>query len=216
MSETQTHAGGMSDQDAWNARYAERDKFWSGKPNSVLVQETKDLKPGRALELGCGEGADAILLAQRGWQVTGIDISTVALERAARHAADLGVADRIDWQHRVLGETFPSGVFDLITAMFLHARGDFPREEILRTAAGAVAPGGTLLIVGHARHPHWHTGSPPKTSLPSPAEVLESLALDGRQWEVLRCAEFDSPATRPDGKPDVRQDCVLNVRRLVD
>lgn len=216
MSETTTPAGEMSDQAAWNARYAERSKIWSGSPNAALVQEAESLTPGRALELGCGEGADAIWLAQRGWHVTGVDISTVALDRAARHAADLGVADRIDWQCHVLGESFPSGGFDLITAMFLHSWGDLRREEILQTAAGAVAPGGTLLIVGHSRHPQWHTGHHPKAPLPAPDEVLESLALDSRQWEVLRCEEFDSPAIRPDGEQDVRQDSVLNVRRLID
>ncbi|TMQ82650.1 class I SAM-dependent methyltransferase, partial [Actinomadura soli] len=140
----------------WDTRYAEHDHLWSGEPNHMLVQEISDLEPGTALDLGCGEGGDAIWLAGRGWRVTATDISGVALERAARHADAAGVADRIDFQRHDLGESFPEGVYDLVSAAFLHfPKEGLPREPILRAAAAAVAPGGTLLIVGHSGPPPW-------------------------------------------------------------
>lgn len=98
-----------SDAELWDERYRESHRIWSGKPNAALVREVEGLAPGRALDLGCGEGADAVWLAREGWQVTATDISRVALDRAAEHAADAGVADRIDWQFHDLGVSFPEG-----------------------------------------------------------------------------------------------------------
>src|SRR5918997_1941704 len=93
------HFGAAAQAPEWDARYRERDgAMWSGRPNGRLVAEVASLAPGRALDVGCGEGADAIWLAQRGWTVTGVDVSAVALERAAQHAVDAGVGDRIEWR----------------------------------------------------------------------------------------------------------------------
>jgi 2-polyprenyl-3-methyl-5-hydroxy-6-metoxy-1,4-benzoquinol methylase len=80
----------------WDRRYADRGQVWSGQPNGALVAEVAGLTPGRALDVGCGEG-DAICLARRGWEVTALEISSVALERAAGHARDAGLAVR--WVH---------------------------------------------------------------------------------------------------------------------
>ncbi|MDX6349032.1 MAG: hypothetical protein QOF84_3822, partial [Streptomyces sp.] len=91
----------------WDDRYAQNQRMWSGAPNAALVREVSDLAPGTALDLGCGEGGDAIWLARRGWRVTATDISGIALDRAAGHAAAAGVADRIDWQRHDLAESFP-------------------------------------------------------------------------------------------------------------
>src|ERR687885_1951411 len=83
------HFGAAAQAPEWDARYRERDgAMWSGRPNGRLVAEVASLAPGRALDVGCGEGADAIWLAQRGWTVTAVDISDVALGRA-REAAEL-------------------------------------------------------------------------------------------------------------------------------
>ena len=120
----------------WNAFYTEHEQIWSGKPNAAFVDEVSGLTPGRALDLGCGEGADAIWLAQRGWTVTAVDISTVALGRAAEHAKAAGVGDRIDWQQHELGKSFPDGEFDLVSAQFLHSKTELPRDGILRRASG--------------------------------------------------------------------------------
>lgn len=127
--------------------------MWSGRPNPQLVAEAAELAPGRALDVGCGEGADAVWLAQRGWQVTAVDIADTALRRAAGHAAEAGadVADRITWTRADLREQPPAeGRYDLVSAQFMHLPGDTRRPLFARLAA-AVTPGGTLLIVGH--HP---------------------------------------------------------------
>ncbi|MFG2535160.1 SAM-dependent methyltransferase [Streptomyces sp. NPDC048511] len=201
-----------TDAEMWDDRYRESDRIWSGNPNVVLVREVEDLKPGRALDLGCGEGADAVWLARTGWQVTATDISRVALERAAVHAADAGVADRVDWQWHDLGASFPEGEYDLVSAQFLHSMGDLPREEILRRAAGAVAPGGVLLIVGHAGFPSWEHDHP-DMELPTTDEVLASLELPEGEWEVLLSEEHERIQNDPDGNPTTRTDNALKVRR---
>lgn len=203
-----------SDQESWDRRYLESDRIWSGNPNTVLVREAARLEPGRALDLGCGEGADAVWLARQGWRVTATDISQVALGRAAGHAAEAGVADRVDWQHHDLGASFPAGFFDLVSAQFLHSWGDMPREEILRSAAAAVAPGGVLLVVGHAGWPSWEHDHDHDVHFPAPEEVLAALRLPDGQWEVLLCEEHERTQTTPDGQPGIRTDNALEVRRL--
>ncbi|MCC5575471.1 FAD-dependent oxidoreductase [Microtetraspora sp. AC03309] len=198
----------------WDARYGQSDQIWSGNPNAVLVREVTGLEPGRALDLGCGEGADAIWLARRGWHVTAVDISRVALDRAAKWAAAEDVADRIDWQWHDLGKSFPSGVFELVSAHFLHSPVELPREEILRTAAAAVAPGGVLLVVGHAGFPSWEHNPHPELHFPTSDEVLDALDLPDGQWEVLLSEEYERVQTDLEGQPATRLDNVLKIRRL--
>jgi SAM-dependent methyltransferase len=200
-------------QEFWDARYGESERIWSGEPNAVLVRETAALTPGRALDLGCGEGADAVWLARRGWHVTAADVSRVALERAAGHAERAGVADRVDWQWHDLAHSFPAGTFDLVSAHFLHSLVDLPREDILRTAAAAVAPGGVLLIVGHGGLPPWEEHQHAELHLPAPEEVLASLALPPGAWDVLVCAEHERTQTAPDGRPAIRTDNTVELRR---
>ena len=143
----------MFSQAAWDERYGSSDRIWSGNPNPRLVAAAAELTPGAALDVGCGEGADAIWLASQGWHVTGIDISAVALDRAASQAAIAGrqIADRTSWQRAdVLSWTPPARQFDLVSAQFMQ----LPRAELEalhRRLAEAVRPGGVLLIVGH--HP---------------------------------------------------------------
>jgi SAM-dependent methyltransferase len=205
----------MTTAEEWDARYRESERIWSGKPNDVLVREVTGMTPGRALDLGCGEGGDAVWLARRGWQVTAVDISGVALERAARHAAEAGVAEAIDFQRHDLAASFPDGEFDLVSAHFLHSRGEMRREEILRRAAAAVAWGGVLLIVGHGGLPPWdHEHA--DLSLPTPQQVLADLHLPEGRWEVQVCEEHERVQTGPDGKPATRTDNTLRVRRLAE
>lgn len=98
----------------WESLYGERLQVWSGKVNATLVREVDDVPPGRALDLGCGEGGDALWLAERGWTVTAVDISATAVERARAEATRRGLD--VDWQQRDLSESLPVGPFDLVSA----------------------------------------------------------------------------------------------------
>src|SRR3954470_13610 len=132
----------------WDARYAEADQIWSGNPNGALVTEAAELPPGRALDVGCGEGADAVWLAGRGWDVTALDVSQVALERAALHAEQAGV--QVRWGPGGLVEASISpAAFDLVSAQYPALRRT-PTDEAERALLAAVAPGGLLLMVHHA------------------------------------------------------------------
>ncbi|MER6389286.1 SAM-dependent methyltransferase [Streptomyces sp. NPDC059382] len=205
---------GVTGEEFWDGRYRESDRIWSGEANAALVREAGDLAPGLALDLGCGEGGDAVWLARRGWRVTATDISGVALERAASHAADAGVGDRVEWQRHDFAHSFPAGAYDLVSACFLHSYGEFPRERILRRAAAAVAPGGVLLIVGHAGWAPWQEPPVEGVRFPTPAEVVADLELPDGAWEVLLAEEYERAQNRPDGRPGTRLDNAVKVRRL--
>ena len=131
--------------DDWDKRYQEKKLVWSAGPNQFLVNEVTGLSPGRALDVACGEGRNALWLAERGWDVTAFDFSPVAIEKARARSAEVGA--NIDW--RVADATADiDGTYDLILYLYLH----LPREQIkasLALAKKALAPGGTLLIVGH-------------------------------------------------------------------
>ncbi|MFC4120854.1 bifunctional NAD(P)/FAD-dependent oxidoreductase/class I SAM-dependent methyltransferase [Nonomuraea zeae] len=197
----------------WDGRYAERPQLWSGQPNEILAREAAGLTPGRALDLGSGEGGDAIWLAGLGWRVTAADISGVALDRAATLAKAAEVQDRIDWQRHDLGVSFPEGEFELVSACYLHSLGDMPRDRILRAAAAAVVPGGVLLVVGHAGWPAGAEVPHPGVHFPTPQEVLDALELPEGEWEVLRAEEFERTYVDPDGREGTRPDNVLKLRR---
>jgi SAM-dependent methyltransferase len=137
------------DEQWWEERYAHGHAEWSGRPNDVLVAETADLRPGTALDVGCGTGGDAIWLAEQGWQVTAVDLSRTALARAAAAAAERGVAERTTWQYADVTSWVPAErAFDLVTTAFLHVPGGV-RDAVVARLAAAVAPGGTLLVTQH-------------------------------------------------------------------
>ena len=197
----------------WEGRYGESAQKWSGRPNADLVRETEGLATGTALDLGCGEGADAIWLAERGWRVTGVDVSATALDRARDHAAAAGVTDRVDWQQHDLAVTFPGGVYDLVCASYLHSPVGLPREQVLRRAAAAVAPGGTLLVLGHEGWASWVTDPPPDVQFPTAHEMIQVLDLAEDGWQVERAESLVRELTGPDGEPGTRRDNVVRVRR---
>lgn len=197
----------------WDERYRSHTSLWSGEPNRYLVSEASGLAPGTALDAGCGEGADAIWLAGRGWQVTGVDVSSVALERAAAAAAEQQVAGQLDWQQADLADFDPgSGGYDLVTSQYLHLP-SADRVPLFDRLAAAVRPGGSLLIVGH--HP-----SDLQTTIGRPKEpdrffTGDDIAarLDPALWEIVTNAAPGRQATDSDGNPVTIHDTVLHARR---
>jgi SAM-dependent methyltransferase len=197
----------------WEQHYGERDRRWSGRVNVRLPEVAADLRPGTALDLGCGEGADAWWLAERGWTVVAVDISDTALQRAATEADARGLSDRIEFVQQDLSDGFPSGTFDLISAQFLHSMIPFDRPRVLKRAAEAVRPGGSLLIVDHAGPPPWASKLDHHHEFPSAEEVIGSLELDDGEWERVRVEAVEREVTTPDGQTATWIDNVIVLRR---
>jgi SAM-dependent methyltransferase len=197
----------------WEQHYGDRDRVWSGRVNVRLAEVVPTLEAGRALDLGCGEGADACWLAERAWTVVAVDISDIALQRAAAEADARGLSDRIEFEQHDLSDSFPDGTFDLISAQFLHSTVPLDRPRILRDAAEAVRPGGVLLIVDHAGPPPWASKLDHHHEFPSAEEVIGSLDLDDGEWERIRVESVERQATGPDGEPATWVDNAIVLRR---
>lgn len=196
----------------WDDRYGQAERVWSGKPNQRLVDDVGGLTPGTALDLGCGEGADAVWLAEQGWQVVATDVSATALERGARAAAERGVDARIDWQRHDLATSFPEGAFDLVVAAYLLSPVALPRGAILRSAAAAVRRGGQLVILGHRGLPPWAEPNP-AVHFATFEEELATLDLAPLAWAVEVAEEYERLVTAPDGATGTRVDTLLRIRR---
>lgn len=230
-----TTANGLSAAEYWEKRYSENGKSWSGNVNVALEREISGTAPGTALDLGSGEGGDALWLARNGWAVTAVDIAPSA---HAIGAAAQRPGDNISWVAADLATWVAPTRYDLVTSCFLHSTVDLPREQILRRAAEAVTPGGTLLIVGHFGHPHWlgaaDDGHGDNThahdthdsgehrhdvdELPTPEALMSTLfadnpALDLSEWQIVTSGLIDRPITAPDGTETTIVDSVLNIRR---
>jgi 2-polyprenyl-3-methyl-5-hydroxy-6-metoxy-1,4-benzoquinol methylase len=133
----------------WDERHAAQEPIESSEPDPTLLDEIGALSPGRAVDLGAGDGRNAIWLARRGWDVTAVDFSLVAIDRGRALAAAAGV--HVEWELADLLEWTPGDrQFDLVTLFFIHLPRD-ERRDVYARAAAAVAPGGTLLVVGHDR-----------------------------------------------------------------
>lgn len=141
------------DADFWKAHWQRPGALGAAPSANPHLAEVSALPPGRALDAGCGEGAEAIWLAARGWQVTAADISPEALARASRRAADAGV--EVSWVPADLSVWRPESAFDLVTTFYAHPT--IPQLDFYARLADWVAPGGTLLVVGHGEaHEHGH------------------------------------------------------------
>ncbi|MDP9867981.1 MULTISPECIES: class I SAM-dependent methyltransferase [Streptosporangium] len=198
----------------WEKHYAGRDRVWNGNPNPLLAETARTLRAGTALDLGSGEGGDAVHLAAQGWQVTAVDVSATALARARAHARAAGVADRVTTQQHDLARTFPHGAFDLISAQYLHSPLDLPREHVLRQAARALAPGGLLLIVDHGSVRPWAWDPDPHTHFPTPQDIYGGLHLDPARYRPERLDTPRREAVGPNGETATVTDTVVAVRRV--
>jgi SAM-dependent methyltransferase len=197
----------------WEDHYERQRERFRGNPNALATGHLEDLAPGTALELGSGQGADAIWLAARGWTVTALELSEVALRLARERAEAAGVADRITWRQHDLTSGLPDGSFDLVLSSYTQSPLPFGRTAVLRAAADRVASGGALLVVGHSGMPSWATGGPPPEDLPDAATLVEALALPADAWSVDRREDVAREITSPDGEPGTRQDSVVRFRR---
>lgn len=197
----------------WEQRYVDSDRVWSGRVNGTTAAVAETLRPGTVLEIGCGEGADAVWFAERGWSVTAVDVSATAIVRARVAARDRGV--RVDFRAVDASAELPAGAFDLVVSSFLHSwETDFPRLRILRDALARVAPGGRMLAVSHAAPPPW-AHEPPAHLAPlrTPDQELALLALDPAEWRVERAELVSRAATDPQGEAAHLDDGVLLLRR---
>ena len=193
----------------WNRRYEGIELVWTATPNRFLAQEVAGLAPGRVLDLACGEGRHAVWLAEQGWQAHGVDFSEVAIEKARRLAearavdAKFEVADLTEWD--------PVGQWDLVLVFYLQLPVD-ERRIVLRTAAAAVAPGGTLLVVGHDSRNLEHGYGGPKYPdvLFTPEDVTADISSSGLELE--RAEPVERPVETPEGER-VAIDALIRARR---
>ena len=203
------YVGDPAVQAEWDRRYADQGQLWSGRPNGALVAEAAALTPGRVLDVGCGEGADAVWLAGRGWDVTALEVSGIALQRAAEHARDAGVSVR--WVHAGLAEArLPPASFDLVSAQY-PALLRTPDAAAERALLAAVAPGGVLLLVHHAgmqTHAHDNGFDPADYVWPA---MVSALLDDDWQLEVDEQRSRIAPAAGAGAHPV--DDLVLRARR---
>lgn len=170
---------------AWDERY-EKDMVWSVGPNRFVAAELADLEAGRALDLATGEGRNAIWLAEQGWTVVAVDFSSAGIAKAERLAAERGVD--VEWVCADVLAYEPPAPFDLVVVCYLH----LPAAQwsaVLGTAVAALAPGGTLLIIGHDRSniADGHGGPQDPAILTTPPEIVDALggAVTVQRAEVL-------------------------------
>ncbi len=203
------------DRDYWKTHWQQADEHANGKeiaPNPYLAREVTGLAPGTALDAGCGEGAEAIWLSSEGWKVTAVDISSEALSRAAKRAAEAGApAKRVQWIEADLGDWEPGAQFDLVTTHYAHPA--TPQLAFYERIAGWVAPGGTLLIVGHLHTSGTsaHAHNPSAEAAVTAASIRERL--DAAQWDVVTADELPRTLTNRAGTGVQMDDVVVRATR---
>ena len=183
-------------------------------PNPYLIRETAGLRPGTALDAGCGAGAEAIWLARQGWQVTGADISATALAQASANAASASVPDRVTWIEADLTIWEPDGRFDLVTTNYAHPT--IPQLAFYERISAWVGHGGTLLIVGHLHDPGSTEDGhhPPEKATVTLASITGSL--DPDIWRIETAEEQTRALTAPGGHAHALNDVIVRATRRPD
>lgn len=199
----------------WDGVYADRPAGTDRRPrpNVRLTETVTGLPPGDVLDLGCGEGGDALWLADEGWHVTAVDVSGVAVQRLTDLARSRGLADRITARRHDLRESFPTGAYDLVCAHYLHTPLDLDRADVLRVAAHALRRGGRMLVVDHGSAAPWSWNQDPDAPYPTPRQVAADIGLDPATWTVERADAPRRIATGPNGESAEVTDHVLIIRR---
>ena len=197
-----------TDSNEWDSRYAGDELVWSAEPNRTFAAEVTGLTPGRAIDLACGEGRNAIWLAAQGWDVTAVDFSQAGLDKARRLAAARAV--HVTWVHADLHDYCPaSASFELVAVIYLHLPAA-SRRLVFGRAADAVAPNGTLLVIGHDKtniSAGWGGPQDPAI-LYGPADVLADI--EGLQ--VTRAERVERDVATELG-PKVAIDVVVRATR---
>lgn len=192
----------------WDTRYSVTETMWSEEPNVFLVEKVSDLEPGRALDLGCGEGRNALWLAQRGWDVTAVDFSQVAIDRGRRWAERRGVT--VDFRTGDVIDFEPEPeTFDLVIVFYLQ----LPHDEVdtvLTHASAALAPGGSILVVAHDidNLEHGFGGPPTADVLYSAEQVTDALG----HLTVVEAGRVIRAVSTPEGERTAIDTLVLARR----
>ncbi len=195
----------------WDLRYTGTELLWHAEPNRFLVEETADLEAGSVLDVACGEGRNAIWLAERGWRATGVDFSSVALAKARRFAATRGVD--VGWVEADVRTWSPVGSFDLVALLYIHLPSP-QRRAVFRAFAGKVAPGGHFLVVGHdTENLTAGVGGPQDPDVLFSAEDVVS-SIEGSGLVVERAGQVRRTVATDDGDADALDALVRAVRPL--
>jgi SAM-dependent methyltransferase len=198
------------DRDSWEQRWTEalRQHVGQRPPNRYLADVAEDFVPGRALDAGCGNGAETLWLAARGWQVTAVDFAATALADGRSTAETLGpdIVARIEWVEGDLGTWAPEAeTYDLVTSFYVHVAGSV--EEMVSRLAAGVAPGGTLLLAGHLPIDPTTGAQTPATGQVQVTVEAAVAALDPQRWELSVAEE------RPRAQVGSGYDAVICGRR---
>jgi SAM-dependent methyltransferase len=204
------------DATGWDARYSGTELVWGAEPNRFVAAELEPLAPGRALDVACGEGRNAVWLATLGWQAVGVDFSTAGLARAAALAEKAGVAGRVEFMAvDVVADSLPEGRFDAVVIAYLQVPAA-ARRAVARKAAEALAPGGVMVVVGHdSTNLTEGVGGPqdPEVLL-SPDDVVADLA--GMTGIAVEKAERVRRPVAAEGGQREAIDALVRVRRLAN
>lgn len=201
------------DEDFWRGQWRQGSAGGPGSmadspPNPYVSREISGLTPGTALDAGCGAGAEAIWLASHGWDVTAADIAPEALAVAAARSETNGVSERVRWVEADLTVWSPDTRFDLVMTHYAHPA--MPQLDFYDRVAGWVAPGGTLLIVGHLHGQHEH-GHPPAEASATSATI--TARLDETEWEIVTAEELLRTPHGHEGRTDPLRDVVVRAFR---